>query len=124
LVGLASEIGNGLDLLGGLERQVRGGAQEIATSVSERLDEDATDRDQRERALTERIAATIAESRAAVTDLADRLDTVARATAELPAIEDRLTAQLRDDLSGFRTDLDSSTRASRRATADALAMLS
>ena len=135
LVGLASEIGNRLDVLEGLERQVRGAAQDVAGSVSSRLDRDAADRDERDRALADRITETIAQSRDAVNELAGRLDAIARTTSDLAGVEERLTAHLReslsqplgtlrDDLAGVRSELDASTEASRRATTEALAVLS
>jgi len=96
LVGLASEIGDRLELLEGLERRVRGAAQDVATSVSDRLEQEASDREQRERELADRIAETIASSREAVNELAERLDTIARSTAELPSVEERLSAQVRE----------------------------
>ncbi|HEX4821164.1 MAG TPA: hypothetical protein VFV00_13260 [Acidimicrobiales bacterium] len=158
LVGLASDIGDRLDLLAGLERSVRGAAQDVATSVSDRLDRDASNREQRERELADRIADTIAGSRQAVAELADRLDTIARATSELPSVEERLSAQVRQagswgdaidristdvsgvsagvsgvtaglsglssDLASLRSDLDASNEAARRATLDALRVMS
>jgi len=165
LVGLASEIGDRLELLEGLERRVRGAAQDVATSVSDRLEQEASDREQRERELADRIAETIAGSREAVNELADRLDTIARSTAELPSVEERLSAQVREagawgdaidrlaadvsgvstgvsgvsaDVSGvsnrvsgltgelaqLRSDLDASNEASRRATLEALRVMS
>src|SRR5204862_452112 len=77
LVGLATDLGSRLDVLQNLERQVRGAAQDIAASVSERLDHEASGRDDRDRALVDRLASTINESRATVSELADRLDAIA-----------------------------------------------
>jgi uncharacterized coiled-coil DUF342 family protein len=103
LVGLASELGDRLEFLEGLERRVRGATQDVATTMSDQLEQAASDRAQRDRDLADRVA-----------------ETLARASSELPSVEQRLTAQV----SELRSGLDASNESGRRSTLDALRVLS
>src|SRR5437763_4057872 len=120
LVSLAADIGNRLDVLQALENEGGGAAQEITSSVSDRLERDANDREQRDRALADRIAETIAESRGAVADLADRLE---HAEQTQSSVAEAISG-IGGDLSGLRADLDASGETNRRTTSDALGVLS
>src|SRR3954470_19013430 len=57
LVELAEQLGGRLSSLQSLERQVRGAAQDVASTVETRLAEDARDRESREQAVLDRVAA-------------------------------------------------------------------
>ncbi|MEY2402483.1 MAG: hypothetical protein QOD38_34, partial [Acidimicrobiaceae bacterium] len=123
LVDLASTITDRLGSLESLERGVRGAAQDIATTVEERLDRDASSRQQRDDSLTDRVGGVleridqlaaaareqtaaraqldeidraVSQTQASLAELAGRLEGIAQVTADLPSMEDRLTAQLRD----------------------------
>ena len=126
---------------------MRGAAQDIATSVEARLDREASDREQRddslsgrvdgvldridqlaeaareqstERARLDDIDRSVSHTQETVEALGARLDGVAHVTADLPSMEDRLTAQLRDataDLPAIEDRLAGQLRDADRRTA-------
>ena len=131
LVDLAGDVGERLLELQALSRQVRGAAQDVASSVEARLDQDATDRERREGAIVARVDEALAERVGAVVTkldaladtareqtaarerldgieravtqtqqvldtLGSRVERVAEATGDLPAIEARLTDNVRE----------------------------
>ena len=123
LVDLAANISDRIGTLESLERGVRGAAQDIATSVEDRLDREASDRQHRDDSLAERVGGvlervdqlaasareqaaarsqldeidrSVAQTQEGLAALASRLEGVAQVTADLPSMEDRLSSQLRD----------------------------
>src|SRR5581483_2364137 len=96
LVSLTNDIGERLAVLHTLEREARDAATEVAAAIEQRLDRDAAGREERDRSLVDRLAEAMRESQRAVAGLGRRVDAVARVTADLPSIEQRLSSQLRE----------------------------
>ncbi|MEY2458635.1 MAG: hypothetical protein QOG30_465, partial [Acidimicrobiaceae bacterium] len=110
LVDLASEISTRLASLEALERGVRAAAQDVASSVSERLDRDLSERHQRDETLTDRVGGVLQR----IDQLADaageqaaarlRLDEIIEALVQVRSHQPQLTVRL-DDLANELTDV-------------------
>ena len=101
LVDLAADISDRISTLDSLERGVRGAAQEIATTVDNRFDQEAALRERRDSTLAERVSGVLER----VDELAEAAREQAGARGRLDDI-DRAVAQTQESLAGLGAKLE------------------